>query len=335
MERLGQYLRAERGKRGMSLEEVSARTRIRLQTLEALERDDYPMLPAEVTVKGFLRAYARCLGLDEREVSARYQEFAAEYFKIANDDDRVGRTAQTGRQRAWQHKLTALGLTAAGLMVVISGVVALSPRSQSVQHPTDISAPMELPPPPVVAPVPFPGLGAPTVEEPAGPVPFAPQSAPPSVVPPLTAPLPAEPPREAVKTQQLAVTANETTWVQVTIDSGETKEALLQPGQRVGWSGEREFRLTVGNAGGVSVEFNGQPIPSLGPSGRVRTVVLPRLALNSDSPTAPASRAPAPPGVPTATGAPHQPVANGAPSRVPPALTSPADSTKVPPLQLQ
>ncbi|MEW6682790.1 MAG: RodZ domain-containing protein [Nitrospirota bacterium] len=337
MERLGQYLRAERSKRGMSLEEVSARTRIRLQTLEALERDDYPLLPAEVTVKGFLRAYARCLGLDEREVSTRYQEFAAEYFKIAQEDDPVARAARSGRQHAWQHKLTGLGLTAAALMVVISGVMALSPRSQSDQHPTDIAAPMELPPPPVSEPVPVPGAGEPIVGE---PVPESVPSTPPAG-PPSTAPAPATaPPREASKPQQLAVTANETSWVQVTIDNGETKEVLLQPGQRVGWSGEREFRLTVGNAGGVTVEFNGEPIPSLGPSGRVRTVVLPRLALNADNQSARAQSAPAPraaiaPAPTTATSAPQAPSRSSPSDRVPPALTSPADSTTVPPHPLQ
>jgi cytoskeletal protein RodZ len=332
MERLGQYLRAERGKRGMSLEEVSARTRIRLETLEALERDDYPVLPAEVTVKGFLRAYSRCLGLDEREVSTRYQEFAAEYFKIARDETPVGPTARSGLQHAWQHKLTGVGLTAAALMVVISGVVALSPRSQSDQHPTDISAPIERPLPPAVAPAPLPSGGEPILGEPAAePLPDTPPAGPPSVVPaPATAP-----PREASNLQQLAVTANETTWVQVTIDSGETKEALLQPGQRIGWSGEREFRLTVGNAGGVSVEFNGKPLPSLGPSGRVRTVVLPRLALNADLPSVPAPRAAAAPAPTTATSAPHAPPQSGTSGFVPPALTSPADSTTVPPLQLQ
>jgi cytoskeletal protein RodZ len=331
MERLGQYLRAERGKRGMSLEEVSARTRIRVQTLEALERDDYPVLPAEVTVKGFLRAYARCLGLDEREVLTHYQEFAAEYFKIAQDADPVGRAGRSGRQHAWQHKLTVLGLTAAALMVVISGVVALSPRGEPDHHPTAISAPMELPQPPIATPVPVPSVGEPLVVEPsAEPVPDAPPAGPPSAVP-----APAAAPREAAKTQQLAVTANEMSWVQVTIDNGETLEALLQPGQRVAWSGEREFRLTVGNAGGVAVEYNGQPLPSLGPSGRVRTVVLPRLALNADSQSVPAPRAAVAPAPPTPLFTPHEPVDSGASGRVPPALTSPADSTTVPPQPTQ
>lgn len=314
MERLGQYLRAERNKRGMSLDEVAARTRIRLQTLEALERDDYPMLPAEVTVKGFLRAYARCLALDEQQVLARYQEFAAEYFKVTQDADAAGSAAQASRQRAWQHRLTVVGLTAAAVMVVISGVVALSPRDQP-EHPTDISSPIHVPRPPVAVPVPEPITDTPTVE----PVPGVPPTGQPSVIPePATTP-----PREAAKPQQLAVTATETSWVQVTIDNGEPREALLQPGERVGWEAEQTFTLTVGNAGGVAVEFNGERLPTLGPGGKVRTLVLPRAAINAGGQTA--SRA-----VPPVSAA-------GSPRRDEPSptLTSPLDSTTVPPRPLQ
>lgn len=310
MERLGQYLRAERSKRGMSLDEVASRTRIRLQTLEALERDDYPMLPAEVTVKGFLRAYARCLALDEQQVLARYQEFAAEYFKVAQDSDAVGLTVQASRQHAWQHKLTVVGLTVAALMVVISGVVALSPRNQP-DHPTDISSPMQAPRPPVAVPVPGPITETPTVE----PVPGAPPIGQPGMIPePATTPL-----REAAKPQQLAVTATETSWVQVTIDNGEPREALLQPGERVGWEAEQTFRLTVGNAGGVAVEFNGESLPPLGPGGKVRTLVLPRVATNAGGPAL--NRAV------SASSA----VGSSRREEPSPTLTSPLDSTTVPP----
>jgi cytoskeletal protein RodZ len=311
MERLGHYLRAERTKRGMSLEEVSARTRIRLLTLEALERDDYPALPVEVTVKGFLRAYARCLALDEQQVLSRYQEFAAEYFKPAADAG-VSKTSAAGRQQAWQHRLTLVGLTAAAIMVVISGVVALSPRTES-DHPTAISAPIQMPLPLVPAP-------APSAEEPSADHP--PADAPATGQPgPATSPAPA-PPVEAAKAQQLAVVATETSWVQVTIDNGETNEAILQPGERASWSAEQTFKLTVGNAGGVNVEFNGESLSSLGPSGKVRTVVLPRVALNLNAGGAARSA--------STTTAPPAPQLNA-----PPALTSPADSTTVPPHPLQ
>jgi hypothetical protein len=253
--------------------------------------------------------------LDEQEVLTRYQTFAAEYFKIAHDADPVGQAVRSSRQHTWQHRLTVVGLSAAALMVVISSVVALSPRSRP-DHPTDISSPMQVPRPPVTVPPPAPSTEEPT----AVPVPEAPPAEQPSAAPePTTAP-----PREAVRTQQLAVTATETSWVQVTIDNRETREALLQPGERVVWAAEQAFNLTVGNAGGVTVEFNGEPLPALGPSGTVRTLALPRVAMTS---TARAARTPAPP---TPTAGLRSPGHS-----TPPALTSPPDSTTVPPQPLQ
>jgi transcriptional regulator with XRE-family HTH domain len=259
MESLGRYFQECRMQRGMSLDEVSARTRIRLQALQALERDDYPSLPVEVTVKGFVRAYARCLGLDEQDVSARYQRFAAEYFRSAQPEDQIRRVEHTvAPEPFWKRHLTLAGLTLAAVTVVISVVVALMPSAPPDQ-PNAISAPGRLVPP-VVSPPAEPIDSAPAVP----PTPSTPSVAPPA---PPVSPDPA---------QVLTIAASEPSWVQVMIDGGQPKEAILQPGERITWAAEREFRLTVGNAGGVSVALNGEPVGPLGPSGRVRTLVLPR-----------------------------------------------------------
>ena len=155
MESLGRYFQECRTQRGMSLEEVSARTRIRLQTLQALERDDYPSLPVEVTVKGFVRAYARCLGLDEHEVLERYQRFAAEYFRVAQAGDPIRRVEHTvAPEPLWKRHLTLAGLTIAALAVVVSGVIALMPSAPRDQPSSSaISAPGRVAPPAVPRPV--------------------------------------------------------------------------------------------------------------------------------------------------------------------------------------
>jgi cytoskeletal protein RodZ len=317
MESLGQYLRGQRGTRGMSLEEVSLRTRIRLQTLEALERDDFTALPAEVTVKGFLRSYARCLGLVEQDVLARFQQFASEYFHIAQESDPVSRVVQSDRHRLRQHHLTIGGLVAAGLMVVLSGVALWSPRGTQ-EHPTAISSPLQAPPPVIDAP----RANEVPADLPPASVPQAPNES--SSAPTTLAPAPPSPPTEAAVPQRLVITANEPSWVQAFIDDAETREALMQPGERLEWSAKRHVRLTVGNAGGVSVEFNGEAVASLGASGRVRTVVLPRGAVSA-APPAPKQVAAVPPAPkPSATVPPVQSQPG------PPALTSPADSTTVP-----
>jgi len=72
-ETLGQYLRRERESRSVSLEELSKGTRISLPILEALERDDFAFIPQREFIPGFLRGFARHVGLDRDEVLRRYR----------------------------------------------------------------------------------------------------------------------------------------------------------------------------------------------------------------------------------------------------------------------
>src|SRR4051812_325633 len=65
MSSLGSYLRREREQRQISLAELAQTTRIPIRILEQLESDDHARLPADVFVRGFLRSYARVLGVDE------------------------------------------------------------------------------------------------------------------------------------------------------------------------------------------------------------------------------------------------------------------------------
>lgn len=71
MENLGAYLKSEREARGFSLAEVAAETRVPESSLRSIEEDRLDDLPGEVFVRGFLRAYARCVGLEPEEVVSR------------------------------------------------------------------------------------------------------------------------------------------------------------------------------------------------------------------------------------------------------------------------
>lgn len=72
-ETLGQYLKRERESRSVSLEELSKGTRISPPILEALERGDWGFIPQREFIPGFLRGYARHLGLDPEDVLRRYR----------------------------------------------------------------------------------------------------------------------------------------------------------------------------------------------------------------------------------------------------------------------
>jgi cytoskeletal protein RodZ len=68
----GEHLKREREMRGVSLEEISAATRISTRFLEAIEGEQWDQLPGGVFNRGFIRAIARFLGLDEDSLVAEY-----------------------------------------------------------------------------------------------------------------------------------------------------------------------------------------------------------------------------------------------------------------------
>src|SRR5215467_10433169 len=76
----GEELRREREIRGISLKEISDATKISKRFLEAIERNDHHTLPAPVFTRGFVREYARYVGLNAEEMVNRYN------FAAAHDD---------------------------------------------------------------------------------------------------------------------------------------------------------------------------------------------------------------------------------------------------------
>jgi hypothetical protein len=75
---LAMWLRAGRARRKLSLDDVARITKIQPRTLEKLEAGTLDGLPAEVFVRGFLRSFARCVGLDEGEALERFRACAAD-----------------------------------------------------------------------------------------------------------------------------------------------------------------------------------------------------------------------------------------------------------------
>ena len=72
MDEIGHILREARENKGLTLEEVQAKTRINIRYLSALESGQYSALPTPVHARGFMRNYARFLGLDPQPLLDRY-----------------------------------------------------------------------------------------------------------------------------------------------------------------------------------------------------------------------------------------------------------------------
>ena len=70
----GAALRRSRLARGLELEQITAITKVNPVYLRCLEEERFQALPAAVYVRGFVTAYARCLGLDVARVAGDYLE---------------------------------------------------------------------------------------------------------------------------------------------------------------------------------------------------------------------------------------------------------------------
>jgi cytoskeleton protein RodZ len=86
MSHFGVELKRERQQRGVTLESISESTKISSRHLQALEEEQFGSLPGGVLNKGFVRGYARTVGLDEDHWVTRYMEAYRESGLLKDDD---------------------------------------------------------------------------------------------------------------------------------------------------------------------------------------------------------------------------------------------------------
>jgi cytoskeleton protein RodZ len=82
---IGEQLRLARQERGIPLREISDQTRISIRYLEAIEANDFKRLPGGVYNRNFVKAYARCIGYDEKEAIEAYSRYVREHGEASDD----------------------------------------------------------------------------------------------------------------------------------------------------------------------------------------------------------------------------------------------------------
>jgi cytoskeletal protein RodZ len=82
---IGEQLRLAREGRGIGLREICEQTKISVHYLEAIEADDYKRLPGGVFNRSFIKAYAKCVGYDEREAIEGYTRYLREHGESSDD----------------------------------------------------------------------------------------------------------------------------------------------------------------------------------------------------------------------------------------------------------
>jgi cytoskeleton protein RodZ len=309
MPAVGAYLRELRERQGVSLDEISRSTRVLHHYLEALETDNMASLPAPVFAKGFIRAYCQALGVSPDEALALYEQRMGQNRAPAPSLVPPPRPAPAPMPApppalAVEHRVPAPAverresrsrgtvLISFVLLVVLGGALyAVTMALQSGRDDVDAGAAVHVAAPPPPAPDPTP-VAMPAPSHPALPprplVTTQPQKPQPPVTQPSAAP-PASPPSAAPPIQappaatgaiaspyRLVARTTETTWMRVRTEDGRTSEETIPANEVREWVSNGPFVLTIGNAGGVSLELNGRPVPRLGGSGAVISrMVLP------------------------------------------------------------
>ena len=123
---LGEKLRQAREARGISITEVAEQTRISRLYLESIENDDYRPLPGGIFNKGFVKSYARHVGVDEAEALSDYSRIIAEQDGVQGDEPKTYRPeVLTDDSRSSSNLLTIifavviLGLMTWGILALV------------------------------------------------------------------------------------------------------------------------------------------------------------------------------------------------------------------------
>lgn len=291
---IGELLRKAREERGLTPEQAAYQCKVPLRLLQALETDDYRMLPDPVYLIRFLHEYALMLRLDPTELES---EFRSAIRRPPGPSLATVASKPAPIPIPWKHVLW----TAAAILIVAPLVfIALSLASkraanrpappQVAERPSEERAPAERTGPAVPEQLPAVRLESVRPGSTAGPagVPAASPTGPEFAGPLQQTPTPARPPSQEERRPHrflLAARAVETTWMAVRSDDGQEREVLLQQGQTARFVADTRFVVTVGNAGGVELSLNGNPMPSLGAPGQViRDLVIPSASGESQAP---------------------------------------------------
>jgi len=148
---VGEKLKEARLNQGITLQMVEDETKIRKFYLESLEKGRYEALPPEVYAVGFMKRYAKFLGLNEREI---VEEFKQEAYRTESEDEFVFDEPQKSIRRiALPWKNIAAGVLFLVLVIWLGGFVVdyisdYATRPTPIQPPTvtEITPPAEEPP---------------------------------------------------------------------------------------------------------------------------------------------------------------------------------------------
>ena len=237
MPALGEEFRSAREARGLTLSDVAEQIHIRSVYLNAIENEDWTAIGAPVYVRGFIRTYARFLGLDAEDAVAMFNRYAPVERAVAamplvSGDERGGSVPSLGAILGVLVAVLLVGFVGYEYWQYLQGTTARQPVASLSAQPLGADA------------------GSPSA------APSAESSSEPSAAP------------TPVPHHQLAVHLTQRSWLRVTVDGTTQLEGIYPAGTTRTFSGTAAD-VRVGNAGGVVLTVDGRPTRPLGKEGDV------------------------------------------------------------------
>jgi cytoskeleton protein RodZ len=287
----GVRLKQQREQRGITLEEISATTKIGTRMLVALEQDHFDQLPGGIFNKGFIRAYARCLDLDEDQAIADYLVATgtppADKDKDKDRDKRSDGLSESSFDLHAESERRDSNLpwgTFAILLLLIAlgfagwGFYSREARKNVGKIPSPVAASKNsaastnlVSPPPVS-------------NQPVSAQPVSPAE--------LTTSSPIPRPLAVPKPLSLRITLHSDSWIFLTADGREIMQGSFTAPTEKTIHATKEIVVKAGDVGALDFEFNGKPLPAQGANGEVKTLTFDAAGLRESAPS------PAPPAQP-------------------------------------
>lgn len=249
---VGERLLAARLDTGLTLEQIAGETKVSRWILDAIERDDLSRVPGGVFLRGYLTSFADAVGLEPADLLAAYaQEHPQPQPPVLPPPPEPTQHSDTSR---WQ------------IVAIAAIVLGVAVMGRHISHGDADPRPGPTSPPLVTAPQSVP---KPETRE---AVPAATTGSGQSISPVDTSDaVHAAAPGAALV---VAIHATDDAWIDATTDGERKAYRLFTRGEDLRLEAQKEIRLRVGNAGGVTYTINGKPARSIGGPGIVRDIVI-------------------------------------------------------------
>ncbi len=239
MASVGTVLKAEREQQGRTIDQIAEELCLMPSYLRAIEADDLQNLPAVFFYKSFVRQYAALLGVKMERLHADIEiltAMAEPEVPVVEKPIRVpDPIAEAANRLDLSNRSWAIPLAALLVAVVGGGGFYAWWRQPAAPAPAPVNA--SLPSEPVVNVTTTTGA-------------------------------------DGVRRLELNLSASEATWLSISSGGKQIFSGVLEPDQTKTVSGLEMARMTVGNAGGLNVQWNGKEIGPIGGKGQVRVVVF-------------------------------------------------------------